>query len=185
MSKRPRPPEEADDGWPIFALWRKYEEVAMHFNDLLIRLRTQALAGVAALSALTGLFAKADLGPFSYSWEVAGMIFLALSAFWLAVWLLDFCYYNELLVGSVAALLELEERSKTHKTIPAIQLSTLVEKSVKEGVDLKLTPEQKRRIRRGRVWFYIIVMAALLAGALFSFWTYCHQARDAFIGINH
>ena len=51
-------------GWPIRELWEKYEEITMHFNDLIIRLRTQALAGVAALSALVGIFAKADLGAF-------------------------------------------------------------------------------------------------------------------------
>jgi hypothetical protein len=181
----PKAPREDDHGWPIFALWRKYEEIAMHFNDLIIRIRTQALAGVAALSTFTGLFAKADLGPFSYSWEVAGLVFSALAAFWVAVWIIDFGYYNKLLIGSVAALLILEERSKTHKTINAIQLSTLVEESVKTGIDFKLTRWQKFRIVRARWTFYSIVMAALLAGAAFSFWTYCHPAQGAFLGINH
>jgi hypothetical protein len=64
----PKAPRDTDDeGWPIFDVWKKYEQIAMHFNDLLIRIRTQALAGVAALSAFTGLFAKAELGPISYS----------------------------------------------------------------------------------------------------------------------
>jgi hypothetical protein len=40
----------------VQCLWEKYEDIAMHFNDLLIRLRTQSLAGVAALSALVGIF---------------------------------------------------------------------------------------------------------------------------------
>ncbi len=157
----------------------------MHFNDLIIRIRTQALAGVAALSAFTGLFAKADLGPFNYSWEVAGLVFLALAAFWLAVWIIDFGYYNKLLIGSVAALLVLEERSKTHKTIEAIQLSTLVEDSVKTGIDFKFTCWQKFRIVGARWAFYSIVMIALALGAAFSFWTYCHLAHGAFLGINH
>ncbi len=39
-------------------LWEKYEDIAMHFNDLLMRLRTQTLAGIAAVSALVGVFAK-------------------------------------------------------------------------------------------------------------------------------
>ena len=64
----------AQPEWDIYELWQKYEKVAMHFNDLIIRLRTQALAGVAALSALTGFFAKADFGA------------LSLSLVWVAVW---------------------------------------------------------------------------------------------------
>jgi hypothetical protein len=28
------------EGWPIRELWEKYEEITMHFNDLIIRLRT-------------------------------------------------------------------------------------------------------------------------------------------------
>jgi hypothetical protein len=47
--------------WSVFELWEKYEQIAMHFNDLLIKLRTQALAGVAAISAIVGVFAKS--GP--------------------------------------------------------------------------------------------------------------------------
>jgi hypothetical protein len=41
-----------EEGWPIFDVWDKYEAIAMHFNDLLIKLRTQALAAVAALSTI-------------------------------------------------------------------------------------------------------------------------------------
>src|SRR5664280_1831888 len=40
------------EGWPLKDVWEKYEDIAMHFNDLLIRLRTQALAAVAAISTL-------------------------------------------------------------------------------------------------------------------------------------
>jgi hypothetical protein len=47
-------------GWPLKEVWKDYEEIAMHFNDLLIKLRTQALGGVAALSALVGIFGKTE-----------------------------------------------------------------------------------------------------------------------------
>jgi hypothetical protein len=50
--------EPTPEEWSIKELWEKYEEIAMHFNDLLIRLRTQALGGVAALSAIVGIFGK-------------------------------------------------------------------------------------------------------------------------------
>jgi hypothetical protein len=165
---------EAHDGWPILSLWNEYERIAMHFNDLLIRIRTQALAGVAAISAFTGLFAKADLGV---SWEVAGMVFTGLAAFWIAVWVIDFCYYNKLLVGAIAALLILEKRSKTHKTIDAIQMSTLVEDSVKNGIDFELTCRQKFKIVAGRWLFYSIVMLALVVGAFICFWIFYHHSN--------
>jgi hypothetical protein len=38
-----------------FALWDRYENVAMHFNDLIIRLRTQALGALAGVVAISGL----------------------------------------------------------------------------------------------------------------------------------
>jgi hypothetical protein len=35
-------------------LWGKYEDIAMHFNELLIRLRTQALGAVATIVTAAG-----------------------------------------------------------------------------------------------------------------------------------
>ena len=142
-------------GFPIRDLWEKYEDIAMHFNDLIIRLRTQALAGVAALSTFVGLFAKTDLGPFSYSWEF-----------------LDFGYYNKLLVGAVAALLELEARSKTSNDALEITLSTRVEESVSGTLQFPrhLTRRAKAHILFSRWAFYVIVLAVLIAGAGLSFY---------------
>ena len=49
--------------WPLFEVWVKYEEITMHFNDLLIKLRTQALAAVAALATIVAWGdLPADLG---------------------------------------------------------------------------------------------------------------------------
>lgn len=76
----------------------------MHFNDLLIQLRTQALAGVAAISTVVGLFSKdSNFGGLN-TWQFATAIFGALSLFWIAIWIIDFCYYNRLLLGSANAL---------------------------------------------------------------------------------
>lgn len=38
----------------LFNVWKEYEGIAMHFNELIIRLRTHALGGVAAISAIIG-----------------------------------------------------------------------------------------------------------------------------------
>jgi hypothetical protein len=158
------------EGWPIRELWEKYEDITMHFNDLIICLRTQALAGVAALSTLVGIFAKADLGAFSYTWEIAGFVFAVLALFWIAIWVLDFAYYNQLLIGSVAALLELEKESAMSATISQIRLSTLVENAVTSRIKSDLTPMQKFRVDAPRWTFYSLVFVALLAGVGISYY---------------
>jgi hypothetical protein len=43
----------------VFKLWSKYEDIAMHFNELLIKLRVQALGGV----TISGTLATAILKP--------------------------------------------------------------------------------------------------------------------------
>jgi hypothetical protein len=155
-----------EQGWPILKLWEKYEDITMHFNDLIIKLRTSALAGVAALSTLVGVFAKSDPGHFGITWEIAFCVFLALAAFWVAIWILDFSYYNKLLIGAVAALIELEKISATQKRISQIKLSILVEQSVSSNVPIDLTLRQRWNILWGRWAFYLIVLFALFAGAI-------------------
>jgi hypothetical protein len=89
--------EEVEDdkpGWPILTLWAKYEDIAMHFNDLILKLRTAALGGVAVLATLVSIFGKSDPGHFGITWEIAFLVFIALILFWLAIWVLDFAYYN-------------------------------------------------------------------------------------------
>ena len=54
-----------------FVLWSKYEDVAMHFNDLIIKLRTQALAGLAGVITVSGLAVNFVGRPSSHTeWEV-------------------------------------------------------------------------------------------------------------------
>src|SRR5262245_43882928 len=123
----PKPPIE--QGWPVLKLWQKYEDIAMHFNDLLIRLRTQALGAIAALATIIGVFAKAGEDRHT-SWEMVAFAFAILLAFWLAIWVIDFCYYNRLLKGAVAALLEVERQSKAELYIQNINMSTKIEAAV-------------------------------------------------------
>src|SRR5690242_16632991 len=107
----------------LFSVWKEYEGVAMHFNDLLIRLRTQALGGVAALAALAAVMVRGDLAP-KLRWAVLVCAFVLLVLFWVAVWILDMRYYNRLLHGAVKALLEVEELSKQSLPLPGLVLST-------------------------------------------------------------
>lgn len=164
-------------GWGLYEVWEKYESVAVHFNDLLIRLRLQALAGVAALSTLVGIFAKTDLGLVQGSWEIAGAAFVALAAFWLAIWVLDLAYYNRLLLGAVSAIIDLEDLSKAGtKRVMSIVLSTRIAASVDRTMPTQLTRWSRIYVLRGVHIFYAIVFGALIAGAVFCFWKNSHFA---------
>lgn len=162
-------------GWGLYEVWEKYESVAVHFNDLLIRLRLQALAGVAALSTLVGIFAKTDMGLVQGSWEIAGTAFVALAAFWVAIWVLDLAYYNRLLLGAVSAIMDLENLSTTgEKRVTSIVLSTRIAASVDRTMATRLTRWGRFYLLRGVYFFYSVVFVALVAGAFYCFWKHAH-----------
>jgi len=102
-------------------LWMKYEDTAMHFNDLIMRLRLQALSGIAVIFALASMATTFASGPITS--EQMDMIFgtvIFLIFAWVAIAILDLFYYHTLLLGAVDALLEIEEGT-------AITLSTRIE----------------------------------------------------------
>ena len=142
-------------------LWAKYEDVAMHFNDLLIKLRTQSLAGIAAVSTLVGIFTKEGGADAATKWLIAAAIFSAMAFLWLAIIFLDLFYYNRLLLGAVDAVTDLED--ETARDGPtAINLSTKIELKFEESF-LKFPGRHQ-----GVYLFYLIVWAVIIAGALFS-----------------
>ena len=157
----PDPKPRTEQGWPVFELWQKYEDIAMHFNDLLIKLRTQALGAIAALATIIGVFAKAGEDRHT-SWEMVAFAFATLFAFWLAIWVIDFCYYNRLLKGAVAALLEVERQSNAELYIQNIDMSTKIEAAV--AGRLKREPQEPTQwqLSRGSWIFYILVGCTLL-----------------------
>ena len=155
--------EPNEDGWPIFEVWQKYEDIAMHFNDLLIKLRTQALAAVAALTTVVGIFSKSGADATS-SWQIIAFAFAILIVFWLAIWVLDFRYYNPLLIGAVVALCDIEAKSKDLLRIRHIEMSTKIEASV-AGT---LSKTRTWPLIRGRWIFYSLVFLALVGGLGYS-----------------
>lgn len=161
--------EDIPEGWDIMELWKEYEGIAMHFNDLLIRLRTQALASVAAISTLVSVFAITKNA--SESWLVATIVFSILSLFWIAIWIIDFTYYNKLLIGAVVSLVELEEKSKTRTRIDNIQISTIIESVVAGSIAPYSSRNwrEKLRLKIGRWAFYLMVFLALLIGSIISY----------------
>jgi hypothetical protein len=153
-------PHETD----IQRLWAKYEDIAMHFNDLLMRLRTQSLAGVAALSALVGIFSREGIANVRLDWVVAQAIFAAMFGFWIAIWCLDMVYYNRLLSGAVRAIIELEKKTKPDVPFSGeINMSTTIEAQFKMDVlDLQ------KGGYKGVVAFYAIVLAVIVIGFIFA-----------------
>ena len=96
-----------------FALWDKYESVAMHFNELTIRLRTQALGALTGVVAISGFAVTfAQKAESRAQWVVLFGALLFFTFAWIAIWVLDLGYYNKLLWGAVQAILEHEEHTQ-------------------------------------------------------------------------
>jgi hypothetical protein len=167
-------------GYEIFEVWRAYEDIAMHFNDLLIKLRVQALAGVAAISALVGFLSKGDT-PEDFRWGIVAGMFLILTLFWIAIWFLDFRYYNRLLFGAVAGIIEIEKRSEKSTTISQLRLSHLIEQAVVGDVHSL----SRAGWLSGRHWFYILVLFALLLGLYASTSELCLVGSEKSIVHSH
>jgi hypothetical protein len=125
QNKLPEAQREPSD-LKLFTLWKEYESIAMHFNDLLIRLRTQTLGGVAAFAAIAAIVVRGDIAPL-LRWSVLVAAFGLLTVFWIAIRILDLGYYNRLLLGAVEAILEIEKTSAEHKPVDEIILSTRIE----------------------------------------------------------
>lgn len=146
----------------VHKLWCKYEDIAMHFNDLLIQLRTRSLAGIAAVAALIGVFAdNLNDDPF-VNWVIVTALFSSLSVIWIAIFFLDIFYYNRLLSGSVAAILELEKSTKTPTPKCEITLSTTISQEFDAAVP--------SGTNFGVLVFYVLVFLLILAGLALSVW---------------
>jgi len=156
-----------DNKIDVQTLWEKYEDIAMHFNDLLLRLRSQGLAGIAAISTLVGIFTREGISDIHTDWLVATAMFVALTFFWIAIFCLDVLYYNRLLMGAVAALVKLEDEHKLH-SVSHIHMSTHIDGEFSH----KLCERGLSRFS-GVFWFYGIVLAVIVAGAIFSAHMYC------------
>jgi hypothetical protein len=155
-------PDTPSTKFELFKLWKEYEGVAMHFNELIIKLRSQSLGGVAAIATLVGVVAKSDMTG-ELRWGMLTGTFFLLFVFWIAVWVLDMGYYNRLLQGAVDALLIIEKESKASEYVDRIELSTKIEERTKSHQGLcNLCIFSSRNI------FYSLVFLALLAGLSMS-----------------
>lgn len=126
-----------------FELWSKYEEITMHFNELIIKLRVQALGGVTITGTIATALFKGDNNT-----DILKFLLPMYLLGWLAIYFLDIHYYDHLLTGAVNELLALEKKSND------IKLSTNIEEEVRQGYF------------NGRQWFYGTVSIALLMATI-------------------
>lgn len=115
----PQPPDPN-----LIALWYHYEEIAMHFNSLIIQFRLQLIGGVGALgTAATYLIGGKVEDVKQRGWlrtiVAGGMLILVGAAA-----AIDLLYYDRLLRGAVDGLLRFEAQH------PEIELSTRIEANV-------------------------------------------------------
>ena len=154
---------EQDARLTYLALWKEYEGVAMHFNELLIRLRTQALGGVAAISAITGFLSstkEAQTVSGLSSMRLLETVFLVLSVFWVAFSCLDFFYYRLLLNGAVEAILDLEKETGINLSTKIDQRLGYWKRNSKDNFGIKIFKWLWRTA--GQTLFYVIVLSILL-----------------------
>lgn len=97
----------------VFEVWKEYESIAMHFNELLIQLRTRALGGIAVITALVSVLSKGETAS-DFRWSVLSAVLFILTLVWIAIWILDVKYYRRLLYGAVRDVLEIESVSGSH-----------------------------------------------------------------------
>src|SRR5690348_1203969 len=147
----------------LLSAWEKHEKIAMHFNELILKLRIQALGAIAAMVTIGGALLKVDISSSQLPWGLLACVFGILFLFWIAVWLLDFLYYNKLLMGAVDCLLALEKAISGRKRI-TFEMSHKIERAV-----LREPPTHRvKRSMLGPSLFYVIVASVLLGAALYS-----------------
>lgn len=107
-------------GARLLEAWKTSEDIAMHFNNLLLGFRLKAIGGIAVAAVLAvGLKVGELADP-----GIIVAVFVSLAIIWLLVWAADFFYYYRLLAGAVDELLRLGNM------LGQIRLSHLIERRV-------------------------------------------------------
>lgn len=147
-----------------FEYWAKCEDIAMHFNELTIRFRLQALGGVAVVGAVLGYAKKTQvLSRDAVHYGIAVVL-----CFWASAAMIDFLYYGRLLKGAVKELLRIEGVSAG-----ALRLSTAIDEACRDRERPRICPQLlwrlmegtglTHRAARGRLWFYALPAIGLAA----------------------
>ncbi len=146
----------------LLEAWEKHENIAMHFNDLILRIRTQALGALAAVITVGTVLLKQVPPDRDRPWALLAVVLVALLFSWVAIWLLDFLYYNRLLMGAIDSILALEDAINRDGKIE-YNMSHKIEDSV-----VRRPPTNRRDcILWGPTLFYSLVTLLLSFGALY------------------
>jgi hypothetical protein len=111
--------EESGGESAEFKLWAKSQDIAMQFNDLIMRWRLQAIGGLATLVTITG-FVVGDATTIVVRYRAMLILTSLLSCVWAGVACIDLFYYSRLLDGAVDAIIEQERKSATIKVSTTI-----------------------------------------------------------------
>jgi hypothetical protein len=152
---------ETPDRRLLLEAWEKHENIAMHFNDLILRIRTQALGALAAVITVGSVLLRQIPPEQKFPWTLLAVVLAALLFSWVAIWLLHFLYYNRLLMGAIDSILALEDAINKDGKIE-LNMSHKIEDSVAH----EPPTHRRNRVLRGPASFYGIITFLLGAGAL-------------------
>jgi len=111
----------------VVDLWFRYEEIAMHFNTLIIQFRLQLIGGIGAIGTVASYLIGAKVEDLQQHNWLRALISSGMFVLVAAAAVLDLFYYDRLLRGAVDALLAFEQAH------PEIQMSTTIEARVAGG----------------------------------------------------
>ena len=147
--------------------WKVVMETQMHFNDMIIRMRTTGLSVLIAVfggaAIAIGQYPDRFVGIAGRDFHVAAPIILFGLLLWLAIFIIDYFYYHKCLLGAVKRGYQIDDAFKDCKLAGTTMygMTTLIRDAIGK-------PGASRRY----IWtFYALVglvgMAYLL---LVSFW---------------
>ena len=114
-------------------LWFHYEEIAMHFNQLIMQYRLQLMGGAGAIGAISSYLIGGKIENVAKRHELRVIISFGMLTLVCAAAVLDLAYYHQLLQGAVKALLEFEAARSE------LNMSTLIHREIGDrGVSIIL-----------------------------------------------
>jgi hypothetical protein len=131
-------------------LWYRYEEIAMHFNSLLIQFRLQLLGGIGAIGTVGGYLVGSKTQDRKEQAQLRLLVSAALLLLVVAAATIDLFYYNRLLRGAVDVIIDLEKKTNS------LYMSRHIEDRVAGG--------------EWAIWWCYVLIVTVLSG--FTWWSW-------------
>ena len=146
----------------VVQLWFHYEEIAMHFNELIIQYRLQLMGGAGVIGVLSGYLVGEKVTDISLQHKLRAFISTGILILILAAAYLDVFYYNQLLRGAVDAIIKFENE------YPYLYMSTSIKSKFCDSGTLCDYSNATLRI----IIAYCIVIVPILGFTVWSWMTY-------------